>query len=280
MGLYDKCSNMNDVLALSEGRSIMSAAQAEETLYRCPICNTSYESVLLDDRLEDTKFWYIAQCFCNTSALRHYEYLSEAEKKALIQNELERAKEKERAYAEKQQKKAEQNRIYEEQRRREEQSRRRAEQLQWEREAPIRQKRERQAKARKVLLTIGFIASILCAVFSGIMFVTIYTEISGLVIFHILPFIFLLFTSSVDKAFRIVGLAVNFIVGALELNWITNFILGSRRTIELLFTIINDNVTFNFIGMFNYAPVNIIFIPIISSITACILIVIFPRENL
>ena len=286
MGLYDNCCNMNDVRALSGGRSIMDTAQAEETFCRCPICDTSYECVLLDDRLEDTKFWYIAQCFCNRFALRHTEHLSGVEKEALIQNELKRAKEKERAYEEEQQKKAEQDRIYEEQRRREEQARRRAEQarqraeqLQWEREAPLRLKRERRQKAKKICHRIGFFSSIVCAVISAIMFFTVYMEICGIVIIHILPFLFLLFTSGEKKILRIICVAASFILSIFELNWIIFYIFGYSRTIEQIFALIIKNVTFNRIGIFEYIKVNIIFIPIISNITACILVKIFPSDS-
>ena len=126
---------------------------------------------------------------------------------------------------------------------------------------------------------IGFFSSIVCAVISAIMFFTVYMEICGIVIIHILPFLFLLFTSGERKILRIICVAASFILSIFELNWIIFYIFGHSRTIEQIFALIIKNVTFNHIGIFEHIKVNIIFIPIISNITACILVKIFPSDS-
>lgn len=201
MNLY---SDISDIYKAARGRIVLNDEKAKKTWYKCPICNTGYEQAeYFNERWPEMKQdWYIAQCYCDINKiLFDIDYLSEAEKEAIIKVERGRAKERELAYEEKQRKEAEQARLDEERRRRAEQLR------------------------------------ILCVVAS-------------------------------------------FIMSIFELNWIINYIFGNNRTIEQIFTLIINNVTFNYIGFFEYAPVNIILIPIISNIAACILIMIFPRDNI
>ena len=108
----------------------------------------------------------------------------------------------------------------------------------------------------------------------------VYTEISGIIIIHVIPFLILLFTTDKNKAFGKICVVACFIMSVFELIWIVKFIFGNNWTIEQIFTLLDNNVKFNYIGAFENTPVNIIFIPIISNLAACVLISIFPRDNL